>query len=293
MIRAELARIATVRPGRTPARLTAHGRIERVREQYRLSLRLERDGHALERRLAASECRALGREVTLLVALAFGEGVELVAEDPRSDPAQPEPANVEGAPERKPAPEPPAATPEDRPSAAANDPAEAERFHAAAFLGGGVFFGALPGGAARAFAGADVGWHRAWLAPRIDVVLPVGDSLERGVDARYDGLGGGLSFCLGQSALDALLAFCATGGAVAVRGHSSGATESLSAVAPWYTAGGAVSAAWPERGLIGVRLEAALLVSLNRPRFVVEGLGQVHQISRLVPTPTLSLLLRP
>ncbi|HEY3497690.1 MAG TPA: hypothetical protein VGK73_23490 [Polyangiaceae bacterium] len=293
MIRAELARIATVRPGRTPAKLGARGRIERVGEQYRLSLRLERDGHALERRLAASECRALGREVTLLVALAFGEGVELVAEEPPSDPPKPENASPESAPGRKPAPEPLAATPENTSSAAARDSAEAERLHAAAFLGGGVFFGVLPGVAARAFAGADVGSRRAWLAPRIDVVLPVSDSLERGVDARYDGLGGGLSLCLGQPALDAMLAVCATAGGMALRGHSSGATESLSAVAPWYTAGAAVSAAWPERGLIGVRLEAALLVSLNRPRFVVEGLGQVHQSSRLVPAPTLSLLLRP
>jgi hypothetical protein len=291
MIRAELARIASVRPGRTPAKLSAHGRIERVEGLYRLSLVLTRDGHTFERQLAASECRALGREVTLVLALAFGEGVELVAEPGSGDPPKPEPEVPASARAQTTAKKPVGPAPEDRP--APRDSANTERLRAAAFLGGGVFFRTLPGVAARAFAGADIGWRRAWLAPRIDLVLPVSDDLERGVDARYDGLGGALAFCLGHPALDAMFAFCATGGATAVRGRSTGASESGSAVAPWYTAGAAVSAAWPERGFVGVRLETSLLVSLNQPRFVVEGLGQAHQISRLVPALTLSLLLRP
>jgi hypothetical protein len=292
MIRAELARIATVRPGRTPAKLSAEGRIERVGEQYRLSLRLERDGHVGERSRASSECRSLGREVTLLLALAFGEGVELVPDEPAGADARHEKATPNQARAQE-KPRPAAVASEARPAAAAHDSTETQRLRAGVFLGGGVLFGASPGVAARAFAGADIGWRRAWLSPRIDVMPPVNDALERGVDARYDGLGGGLSLCLGQPVLSAIFAACATGGVMAVRGRSTGATESLSAVAPWYSVGPAVSAAWPERGLIGVRLEVALLVSLNQPRFVVEGLGQAHEVSRLAPTSTLSLLLRP
>jgi len=53
-----------------------------------------------------------------------------------------------------------------------------------------------------------------------------------------------------------------------------------------------ISGTWPERGLIGVRLGAALLVSLNQPRFVVEGLGVAHEIPRLVPSFTSSIVLR-
>jgi hypothetical protein len=291
-IRAELARIASVRPGRTPAKLSAHGRIERVGGKYRLSLTLERDGHVGERRLTSSECRALGREVTLVLALAFGDGVELVA-DEGSGEAKPAALKPESAREQKNASEPRPQPPGGPTSAASQAGPKSQGLRAAAFLGGGVLFGASPGVAARAFAGADVGWRRAWLAPRVDVMIPVQDRLERGVDARYDGLGGGLSLCLGQPVLDALLAVCATGGAMAMRGRSTGATESASAVAPWYTLGPAVSAAWPGQGLMGVRLEAALLISLNQPRFVVEGLGQAHEIARLVPTLTLTLLLRP
>jgi hypothetical protein len=288
MIRAELARIATVRPGRTPAKLAARGRIERTGGQYRLTLTLERDGHVGERQLASSECRALGREVTLVLALAYGEGVELLPEEGAADSPKVAPARAENA--EKPASEPVTATDE---RAAAPSPDKRDALRAAAFLGGGIYAAALPAVAARVLAGADIGSRRVWFSPRLDVMLPVGDSLERGVDASYDGWGGGLSLCLGQPALGGLLAACATGGAMAVRGRSSGATESGSAVAPWYTAGPALSGSWPERGFLAVRLEAALLISLNRPRFVVEGLGEAHEIARFVPAPALSLLLRP
>lgn len=289
MIRAELARIASVRPGRTPVKLSAHGRIERVGEQYRLVIQLTRDGHTFERRLASSECRALGREVTLLVALSFGEGVELLPEDASRGEAEPEPSKPEAPPPKPPAP----AAPEATGAQEATHSAKSAGFRAGAFVGGGALFGAFPALAARAFAGADLGWHRAWLSPRIDLIAPVNDALERGVDTRYDGLGGGLSLCLGQPALESMFALCATGGATAVRGRSWGATESGSSVAAWYTGGPAVSVAWPERGSIGVRLEAALLISLNRPRFVVEGLGQAHQMSLLTPSLSLGVLLRP
>jgi hypothetical protein len=90
-----------------------------------------------------------------------------------------------------------------------------------------------------------------------------------------------------------MFAACATGGATAVRGRSSGATESGSSVAPWYTAGPAVSATWPEHGIVGVRVAAALLFSLDHPRFVVEGLGEAHEIPLLVPSLNASVVLRP
>jgi hypothetical protein len=293
MIRAELARIARVRPGRAPAKLSVRGRIERDGEQYRLSLTLERNGDVLERQLASTECRALGREVTLVVALAFGEGVELLSEEQSAAEAKREPATPEAARDEPPRPAPGALSANDSHAAAAEEPMKSEGLHAAAFLGGGVLLGALPAVAAHAFAGAELGWRRVWLAPQLDLVPPVNDALERGVDARYDGLGGALALCLGEPASSALFAVCATGSATAVRGRSSGATESGSAVAPWYTAGAAVSGAWPEHGLIAVRLSAALMVSLNRPRFVVDGLGEAHRIPLLVPNLSASVVLRP
>jgi len=81
-IQRELARIARVRPGRTVARVTARGSIERAGGSYRLELHTKQNGVAGERSLVAKECRSLGREVTLVLALAFGEGVELVNAEP-------------------------------------------------------------------------------------------------------------------------------------------------------------------------------------------------------------------
>jgi hypothetical protein len=80
-IQRELGRIARVRPGRTVAQLTARGSIARTGASYRLTLHTEQNGVAGERSLVAKECRSLEREVTLVLALAFGEGVELVTTD--------------------------------------------------------------------------------------------------------------------------------------------------------------------------------------------------------------------
>src|SRR5204862_4188530 len=82
-IRSELDHIARVRPGRTVARLAARGRIEKTGSSYRLSLHTEQNGVTGERTLVASDCRTLEREVTLVLALAFGEGVELVSDKER------------------------------------------------------------------------------------------------------------------------------------------------------------------------------------------------------------------
>jgi hypothetical protein len=77
-VRHELGRIARARPGRTLPRVSADGRIERSGEAYRLTLHTVQNGVHGERSLVAKECRSLEREVTLVLALSFGEGVELV-----------------------------------------------------------------------------------------------------------------------------------------------------------------------------------------------------------------------
>jgi hypothetical protein len=297
MIRAELGRIARVRPGRVPAKLSASGQIDKQNNQYRLSLRTEQNGQLGERVLVSSECRSLGREVTLVLALAFGEGVELVPDEERG--ARPAPASERstGSDDRRravrpdTARKPASAAPSNAPSAPRlPSPQTARR---TLFAGGGVLFEALPGAAAYAFAGAELGTRGLWLAPRLSLLPRVNDDLARNVDARYDGLGAALAACAGTSVGATNLAACATGSATAVRGRSWGASESGSAVAPWYAAGANGSLTWPDDSLLSVRLEAALQVSLNQPRFVIEGLGEVHVIPRLAPSIGLSVVVWP
>src|SRR5262249_14255911 len=93
-IRRELGRIARARPGRTLPRVSADGRIERSGEAFRLTLHTVQSGVHGERSLVAKECRSLEREVTLVLALSFGEGVELVDDGDSTRSADPA-ANAE------------------------------------------------------------------------------------------------------------------------------------------------------------------------------------------------------
>jgi len=289
MVRAELNRIAHPRPGRVPAELSARGRIEKRKETYRLTLTIERDGVSGERQLSASDCRALGREVTLVLALAFGEGVELVPEDEAA--GSPEPAPP---PEKPSAPAPRAAPPRD---VTPPDSAPARRarssFRGSAFVSGGVLFRALPSSALQAVVGADLGSTHFWLSPRVSWLPRVEQSLERRVDARYDGLGGALGACAGTALGPSLWSGCALFAATALRGRSSGAPDDGSAVAPWYSAGPLAAVSWPEPSALALRLEGAALASLSRPEFTVGGLGEAHALPRFVASVALGLVFRP
>jgi hypothetical protein len=310
-IRRELGRIARVRPGRTVARVAARGRIDHAGSSYRLSLHTEQSGVAGERTLVAKECRSLEREVTLVLALAFGEGVELVESEQSppattgSDTTAPSNAQSEAAastaetPKETPdateaaAPEPPVAPPAPATRAAnrvapPRTPAEARRSAGSARIaglaGGGVLFGALPSPAGFVAIGSELGVRRFWLEPKFEWIPRVTQSAERGVAARYEGFGGGLAGCL-MLPPDALaLNACVGGEALALRGTSSGASESGDAVAPLFAGVVSVGWEWPAHTVLGLRLDAALHVAFDEPRFVVDGLGDVHQVPRFSPS---------
>jgi hypothetical protein len=315
-IRAELGRIARVRPGRSISRLSARGRIDKAGDAYRLTLRTERNGQTGERSLSAKECRSLEREVTLVLAVAFGEGVEIVEESSVAGTGvsgQPTPAPAEDAHP----PVAPAATASAKASqkAAAESPETAKvkpsthpeaggqrpltrreaglkpRF--ATFLGGGVEFETLPSPAALVVAGAELGWKAFWFEPRFVWLPHVGETLERGVQARYDGFGGALAACHVLPPVSWSLNACLGWEATAVRARSSGATDSGDAVAPLYAGVFSLAWEWPTRGALSLRLEAALHVAFNEPRFVIEGLGEVHQVPLLAPSLAAMLTLFP
>jgi hypothetical protein len=310
-VRAELARIAHVRPGRIVPRLSARGRIEKSGANYRLSLRTERSGDAGERTLVATECRSLEREVTLVLAVAFGEGVEIVEPapdsktpggtaaagstadgDPRSQ-AKAEPAQAPAKPEAKAAPASgPSAEPEPRatPGASARG---GSAFRAAFFAGGGADIRTLPSLAAFATLGAELGTERYWVEPHLTWLPRVEGTLARDVRTRYSGAGGAVLACLGLPAGSLRVAACAGAEATALFGHSTGATESGDATAPLYTGNGALSLEWPRRSMLAIRFDAALKARLNDPRFVVEGLGEAHRVPFLLPEVSAALVWAP
>jgi hypothetical protein len=301
-IRTELGRIARVRPGRAQIRLSAQGRIEKEAGRYRLTLRTERSGTLGERHLVSSECRSLGREVTLVLAVAFGEGVELVPDEASPDePHRPEKDGADQADGSQAPPSAPRAHEEPRSAPAPASPPPGElgssrksgTSRTSLFVGGGVLLGALPRPAVLATLGGDLGSRRFWVSPRVTWLPRTDDSLPRGVQARYSGLGGTLSGCAGFPATSWFVAGCVGGGATALRGRSWGASESETATAPWYTGNASASVTWPRDGVVALRLVAELQVSLNEPRFVVEGLGDAHRVSRLAPSFALQIVLSP
>lgn len=292
-IRTELDRIARVRPGRTVAHLTARGRIEKTGSSYRLNLRTEQNGETGERTLVASDCRTLEREVTLVLAVAFGEGVELVNEGDRGpSPSAATPSDATRTREK----EPNAVQPRDetvlkQPSGAATTMAppidaktsKREHLHAAVLAGGGALFGTLPSPAGFVTAGATFGGRRLWLDARALWIPRVEQALARGVRARYQGFGGALSGCAAMPPAPSL-SVCVSLEATALGGRSSGASESVQSVAPYFSVAPSVGWQWPSRGPLRLRLEAALHVALSEPEFIVVGLGEAHRVPLLSPS---------
>jgi hypothetical protein len=320
-IRREVARIAHARPGRSLPRVSAEGRIERWGEGYRLTLHTFQNGVRGERSLLAKECRSLEREVTLVLALSFGEGVEIV-DDASADgaaPAQRTGAANAAAPTGSPGTSTAPATTETRepstkasttasatpaPSAtsptrdtvtgrAASSSSSASGLNTSAVAGGGVLFGTLPSPAATLFAGADLAMRRFDVDPRFVWIPGVDQTLPRGVHARHDGFGGSLSGCIAVPPFEAMLGGCVGFEALALRGRSSGASEAGESVAPFFGLAPAVRWQWPAKGFVALRFEAALHIALNEPRFVVVGLGEAYSVPRLAPSLGAALLLRP
>jgi hypothetical protein len=302
-VRGELERIARVRPGFTLTALSAQAEVEHRGGGYALRLRTEHDGLAGERRLQAADCRALVRTLTLILALAFGTGVEVAAvtDDAAAKDASPTAGAARAPPAEQPAREAPstetrAVEPAPRPagSAARADTGSAPRL--LLLLGGGAQLGLQPSATAFAAAGAElelaggtfsVGARaRAWPS--------VSQSLPQNVSARFHGLAGVLQGCTHLPlAAELALGLCGGGATAALRGRSSGASVSGSAVAPWYALLGATSLSWPRKHWLRVQLEASLAASLNRPRFVVDGLGPAYRVALFVPSLAALLVLAP
>jgi hypothetical protein len=80
---------------------------------------------------------------------------------------------------------------------------------------------------------------------------------------------------------------------MALRGRSTGASESGEAIGAMLAGAATLAWQWPARSVFHVRLEAQLHVRLNEVRFVVEGLGDAHRVPRLAPSFALSVALWP
>jgi hypothetical protein len=310
-VRAQLERIARVRTGFTLTPLTARAEVVREGAGYALRLHTERDGQHGERRLEATDCETLVSSVTLVLALAFGAGVEV--SDTAAAPEQNAAAGASGAEDPPPAPlpsreqgEPAQATRSDidatesRSSAAPTADAAPDdglraprRPKVVLLLGGGVQLAVLPSAALAVSAGIELGLGVLSVGMRATGWPAVSDGVTAQLSARFDGIGAALAGC-GHAPLHVLsLGLCAGARAAALRGRSSGALENGSDTAPWYALASAVSLTWPREHALRVRVEAGLALSLARARFEIEGPGAVHRVPLLAPELGVLVLITP
>jgi hypothetical protein len=281
-VMAELERITRVKPGRVVTSIRAQATIEKVSDgRYKLRLHTQREDQTGETDLDATSCAALERGVTLVLALALGDGVDVVDEKSAAPdtapPAAPEPAKPPPAPP-KPPPAPPAAPRERR---------AALRW--APWLAAAGSYGLIGKPALGGQIGLELGQEH-WQTNARVTLWPVGSADPvQGIDSSFFALVGGFAGC-GRVPLAAwALSACANLEVGAIRGSARGAVQNNAATAPWYAAGPSLVLNAPLYGRTKLRLEAGLSVGFDPPHFAIRGLRDVYVVSRFVPAASLGV----
>jgi hypothetical protein len=312
-VHAELARLARVREGFALEPLHADVEVARERGVYRARLHTTHAGHAGTRSLDARDCATLVKSVALVLALSFGEGVEVTPSAATATAATeaasrgiPE-AQSTTAPTAAPAPTPlaaptgtaPAPGPATQPQqdASALDTAPAPRplrtrgtWHY--LVGVGTQINLLGPAMASVSAQLELERKALSLGLRATGSFAPERAVTAEVDTRFSAASAVLEACgvLGNRSLSGSL--CGGGHAGMLHGSSSGAIEGGS-YAPWGALSASAALTWPRSFWLRLRLQAGLAVSLYRARFVIKGLDEVERVGQLVPELALLMLFAP
>lgn len=288
-VHAELARIASAAPGESPRSLAAEITVTRSGARYTARLATEHEGLRGERTLQADDCATLTRSITLVLALAFGRGVELRQETVPATPApnsSPSPATATAAPATS-APPKPEATPasdEAEPAAAESqsDPGDSRSsVHLGAMLGGGAQLTLMPRVAPIFTLGALLDLEALSVELRASAITGTSEPLDTGTEGRavLDGLLATALACAHVSLVD----LCAGGRGGAIRARARSVFETGQKTAPWYALAFTAGVSWPEHSAVQLSLEALLALSVTRPRFEITGYGIAHRAPLLAP----------
>jgi len=287
----ELARITRVKPGRVVTPVYARAKIELAGRKYRLHLRTERDDQTGDTDLDAADCLVLKRGVTLVLALALGDGVDVMDEKPAEDSVPPKPTPTEPVtpPTVKRAP-PRAPRSRDQTHEKSRRVQQLRAIPAIAGLAARGFSGEAAFGAqlslalqtVRLGALAEAGLWPEHTAARV-----------QGVSAQLEAVTGSLGACARDPLRQLDLSVCARFTLGAIHARSQGAYRDGSSTAAYYGLGPALVLTAPLAGGVTLRAEVALDVALAPPRFAERDFGQIYAISRFIPQFSLGLALKP
>jgi hypothetical protein len=294
-VMAELGRITRVKPGRVVTPISAQAKIERMADgHYKLRLTTQREDQTGDTDLEAATCPVLKRGVTLVLALALGDGVDLVDEKtpPPAPPAAPEVGAAPAPPARAGSPKPAAtATPADTRERALTTPGES--LHWSPWLAAAGAWGLVGKPSLGGRFGLTV--HQTHWAAFSHVTLWPRESAPQveGVAASFSALSAALGGCVRGPFAAWSLSACASFELGAIRGTSQGAFQDGSASAPWYAVGPSLVLIAPIYGSIALRAEAGLSIALDPPHFALHSFGDVYDVSRFVPVASLGIAFEP
>jgi len=291
-VMAELTRITRVKSGRIVTPISAQAKIERTNAgHYRLRLRTQREDQTGDTDLEAATCPVLKRGVTLVLALALGDGVDLIDERAPPPAAAPEPSPPAPTASSPPKPKPVTLEP------GAREHADARRFteplRLAPWLAAAGAWALIDKPSLGGQFGLTLG-QASWEALSRVTLWPRRTAVHvQGVDASFSAVVGAVGGC-GRRAFGAWsLSACALFELGVVRGSSAGAFRDGSANAPYYAVGPSLVLTAPVYGALKLRLDCGLSIGIAPPHFAIESFGEVYAVARFVPTASLGLSFDP
>jgi hypothetical protein len=268
----ELSRITRARPGRSLAALEARGAISRDRHRYRLLLSLSQNGAERQSRFDSPSCAPLLKAATLVIALAFGDGLEPpppAAPGPKA-PAAPAPQRDTGA------------------ETSARAPVSSH-FRVVPWAGAVASSGFVGSTAIGAEIGLGLRGRHAGAFASAHAFAPTPAAERDGVTAELSATIGVLGGCGGTGWARLRLDGCLAFEAGAVRAHSRGAEHDSFVTLPWLAAVPSLVALLPLPRPFALRAEIALELPLTAPRYDVAPLGTLYATSRFVPHASLGV----
>lgn len=285
-IRTELRRLARPRPGRALVPLKAHGEIAERARSFVLQLTTEVAGERGSTVLESERCADLQRGATLVLALIFGDTVELSEADDgpvRPVAASPSPVASHSAPEPHTAPAPRA-----HPDAVVL-PA-AGRHTLLLEAGATLEHGVLPAWALGPRVGVALARRQLLVQLVASATFARDVQLNDTVRARFWSAGTLLETCY-RSTANWSFGGCAGASFAVVHGVGIGARNNRSALAPWYGLSATLLVSHRASSSLQWLLRAGAELALDAPEFEVEGVEPGIEPQRFVPVLSLSALL--